>query len=86
MSWQDLLEFIRRRPFIPFQLVTTDGTKYPVQHPEMLMPGRRYVTIGLPDDPTTPVADHQVIVSMLHVQRLEPIESSKSTSGDGTSQ
>jgi len=73
-----------RRPFIPFQLVTTDGTKYAVQHPEMLMPGRRYVTIGLPDDPATPVADHQVIVSMLHVQRLEPLESPKAASGDGT--
>jgi hypothetical protein len=84
MSSEDLLEVIRRRPFIPFQLVTTDGTKYAVQHPEMLMPGRRYVTIGLPDDPATPVADHQVIVSMLHVQRLEPLESPKAASGDGT--
>lgn len=83
MSHEDLLDIIRRRPFIPFQLVTTDGTKYPVRHPEMLMPGRRYVIIGLPDDPATPVADHQVTISMLHVQRLEPLEISNPTAGDG---
>jgi hypothetical protein len=84
LSADDLLEMIRRRPFLPFQLVTTDGTSYPVRHPEMLMPGRRYVTIGLPDDPATPVADRQVMVSMLHVQRLEPLESPKGPSADGT--
>ena len=83
MSFDDLLQIIRRRPFVPFQLVTTDGTKYPVQHPEMLMPGRRTVTIGVPDDPAVPAYDRQVIVAMLHVQRLEPLESPKATSGDG---
>jgi len=83
MSYDDLVQIIRRRPFVPFQLVTTDGTKYSVQHPEMLMPGRRTVTIGIPDDPTVPAYDQQVIVSMLHVQRLEPLESSKGASADG---
>jgi hypothetical protein len=45
MSGDDLLEIIRRRPFVPFELIATDGTRYPIRHPEMLMPGRRYVTI-----------------------------------------
>jgi len=83
MSADDLLEMIRRRPFLPFQLVTTDDTSYPVRHPEMLMPGRRYVIIGLPGDQTTQIFDRHVIVSLLHVQRLEPLDSSKSPSGDG---
>jgi hypothetical protein len=73
MSADDLLEMVRRRPFLPFALVTTDGTTYEVRHPEMLMPGRRTVTIGLPDNPAVPVYDRQVIVSLLHVQRLEPL-------------
>ena len=67
MSSDDLLELVRRRPFIPFVLVTTDGTRYEVRHPEMLMPGRRTVTIGIPEDPGRPVYERQVIVSLLHV-------------------
>ncbi len=77
MSSDDLLEIIRRRP------VTTDGTKYPVRHPEMLMPGRRYVIIGVPADPATQIFDRHVIVSMLHVQRLEPLESPNTSTSDG---
>jgi hypothetical protein len=86
MSSDALLEIIRQRPFLPFELVTTDGTKYPVRHPEMLMPGRRYVIIGMPADPATQVFDRHVIVSMLHVQRLEALDSPKPAAGDGKGQ
>lgn len=77
MSSSDLLHLIHQRPFVPFTVVTTDGTRYEVKHPEMLMPGRRTVTIGLPDDPALPVYDRQVILSLLHLQRLEFQEQSK---------
>ena len=82
MSANDLLQLIRRRPFAPFVVVTTDGTRYDVTHPEMLMPGRRTITIGLPDDPALPVYDRQVILSMLHLQRLE-LHEQGNTAGDG---
>jgi hypothetical protein len=71
MSADDLLERIRQRPFVPFVVITTDGTRYEVRHPEMLMPGRRLVTIGIPADPAQPVADRTVLLSLLHLQRLE---------------
>ena len=71
MIAETMLNYVRATPFRPFRVVLNSGTRYEVRHPEMLMPGRRTVTIGLPDDPATPVYDRQVIVSMLHVQRLE---------------
>ena len=74
MSADDLLERIRRRPFIPFVLVATDGTRYEIRHPELLMPGRRYVTIGIPARPEEAVADRTVLLSLLHLQRLETQE------------
>jgi hypothetical protein len=82
MSHEDLLHFIRQRPFIPFRLVTTDGTAYEIRHPEMLMPGRRLVIAGLPDDPAVAAFERTVAVSMLHVQRLEPMDAQAPT-GDG---
>jgi hypothetical protein len=74
MSHEDLLSFIRQRPFVPFRLVTTDGTSYEIRHPEMLMPGKRTAIVGIPDDPTIPAYDRTITVSLLHVQRLEPMQ------------
>ena len=71
MSADDLLERIRHRPFVPFVLVTTDGTRYEIRHPELLMPGRRYVIIGIPARPDEAVADRSVYLSLLHLQRVE---------------
>lgn len=73
MSPDDLLQFIRQRPFVPFRLVTTDGTAYEIHHPEMLMPGRRVTIVGLPDVPAVAAFDRTVTVSNLHIQRLEPL-------------
>jgi hypothetical protein len=78
MSHEDLLQFIRQRPFVPFRLITTDGTGYEIRHPEMLMPGRRLVIVGLPDDPAVPAFARTVVVSLSHVQRLELIDGAPS--------
>jgi hypothetical protein len=74
MSSEDILALLRRRPFVPFRLVTTDGTTYEVRHPEWLMPGRRSVVVGVRDQPSEAVYDQFIVISLLHVQRLEPIE------------
>lgn len=80
MSHEDLLGFLRQRPFMPFRLVTTDGTGYNIRHPEMLMPGRRIALVGLPNDPAVPAFERFVTVSLLHVQRLEQLPAKASES------
>lgn len=71
MSADDLLERIRQRPFVPFVLVCTDGTRYEIRHPELLMVGRRHVVIGVPAQPGEAVFERTVYLALLHVQRLE---------------
>ncbi len=83
MSHDDLLQFIRRRPFVPFRLVTTDGTAYEIRHPEMLMPGLRTATVGIPADPAIAAYGQTVTVALPHVQRLEPLEAVAGVSGNG---
>ena len=83
MSHDGLLSLIRQRPFIPFRLVTTDGTSYEIRHPEMLMPGKRTATVGIPDDPAIPAYERTITVALLHIQRLEPLQPAK-TSGNGS--
>jgi hypothetical protein len=77
MSADDLLQRIRHRPFVPFVVITTDGTRYQIRHPEMLLPARRYVAIGIPATGGGDVPDQIVHLSLLHVQRIgfpEPAE------------
>ena len=81
MPRQPLLEAIRQAPFRPFRLHLTGGTTYETRHPEMVMVGPGYAVVGLPGD-SPPAIERHEIVDLLHVIRLEPLESAAST-GDG---
>ncbi len=74
MPLEDILTLLRRRPFVPFRVYLTDGASYEVRHPELLMPGARSITIGIPADPTVPVYARTEIVALIHVVRLEALD------------
>src|SRR5713101_243017 len=74
MPPENLLELIQKRPFTPFRIYLTDGTMYEIRHPELVMPGKRAVIVGLPADPAEPLFVRSVIVALLHVVRLEPLD------------
>jgi hypothetical protein len=71
MSADDLQKHMRQRPFVPFVVVTTDGTRYEIRHPEFLMPTKRSVVIGVSAAPRDTVPDTTVYLSLLHLQRVE---------------
>src|SRR6516164_7494564 len=77
MNLQDMQDAIQRRPFGPFRLFISDGATYDVRHPELCVPGRREVFIGLTES-TEPVYDRFAIVDLIHITRLEPLDSPKS--------
>jgi hypothetical protein len=72
MDPRDIQRYLRRQPFAPFRLVTSDGTTYDIRHPEMVLLSRRAVDIGLSSDPVDTIAEQIVTVALVHVQRLEP--------------
>jgi hypothetical protein len=74
MPLEQLLEWVRRRPFVPFRVYVSDGSSYEVRHPELLMPGARAVVIGIPG-PTAPegVFERTAMVALLHITRIEPL-------------
>jgi hypothetical protein len=58
---------MRGRPFIPVRIITTTGETYDIQHPDLVLTGRRFLMIGMPtaDNPT--VAEQVTRVAMEHV-------------------
>jgi hypothetical protein len=72
MSTTDVLTLLRRRPFIPFRVITTDGTVCEVRHPELVMAGLSSVIIGYPAPGQPEAFERWDVVSLRHIIRLEP--------------
>ena len=45
----ELLALLNARPFLPFRFVMRDGTEVEVNSRRLVMPGRQFALIGLPD-------------------------------------
>ncbi|HZY87660.1 MAG TPA: hypothetical protein VFE78_22670 [Gemmataceae bacterium] len=72
MAPADIRNLTQRKPFIPFRLVTSDGTMYEVRHPDLVMIGLSSVLIGYPSEQDPQAYSRYDIVSMRHIVRLEP--------------
>lgn len=68
---------LRRRPFVPFRLVLSSGTRYDVLHPEMLFVSKSGVTVAIYDNDQRPSPDEipirESLVSFLHIAATEDL-------------
>lgn len=77
MTQLDLLEILRQRPFQAFRIHVSDGTVYEIRHPEIMLVGRSKAYVFFPPEGSAlPAVDRFEIVALLHITRLEPVESS----------
>ena len=75
MAPQDLDSELRKKPFQPFRIVTSDGKGYDVTERDvpMVWVGGRVVLIGFRVPETDPYFDRYEAVSLAHIVRLEPL-------------
>ena len=75
MAPQDLESELKKDPFQPFRIVTTNGKSYDISDKDrpLLLVGKRTVIIGLLVPESDPYFDRYEVVSLLHIVRLEPI-------------
>ena len=75
MAPQDLESELKKEPFQPFRIVTTNGKTYDITEKDrpLLLVGKRTVIIGLRVPETDPYFDRYEVVSLVHIVRLEPI-------------
>lgn len=84
MSAEELRDAIRQQPFGPFRLVMTDGAGFEIPHPDLLWVGRRSAMIGLTGEPGQTFYERAVQIDLRHVIRLEPMESARSSTSNGS--
>jgi hypothetical protein len=82
---QDLAAELRKRPFEPFRIHTTEGVSYDVRHPEWVMVSPSRVMIFVPmTGETLPIFERYDSIALIHITRLEPLPASvPSGPGDG---
>jgi hypothetical protein len=74
MTREDLLEHVRRQPFVPFRITLTTGRTFDVYHPDLIMVGRREAVIGLTLDPADTVYDRSAHADLFHIVTVDPLE------------
>ncbi len=73
MDSEKILEWIKKRPFLPFRIRQSDGTIHDVVHPDQIMVDRRTCHLGIGSDPTG-VFQRITMISNVHITRLEPLD------------
>jgi hypothetical protein len=89
MAPADLIFHLRRRPFLPFRVVTSDSTVYEVRHPELVVVSLVTAIIGYPEPNQPHLMSRYDLVDLRHIIRLECIEQvapDLPPSGNGNSQ
>ena len=71
-------EVLNRKPFRPFRLCLSDGSKHDVPHPEFAWVFGGRVFIGVPGKAASTMNGLVKELAILHVTRLEELPSSKS--------
>ncbi len=72
MRAEDLLEFTRKRPFVPYRVCLTDGRTYDVGHPDQVIVLRSRAVIGVGGENGLP--DRVEHVSLIHIVRIEELQ------------
>jgi hypothetical protein len=75
MRPDDILEYLKRRPFQPFRVTLTGGETFDVSHPEMAIAGRSVVAVGVRPTSGNPLmADVVATLALIHITKIEPLQ------------
>jgi hypothetical protein len=74
MRLEEVQQLLRARPFRPFRLHLSNGRSHEIRHPELVLAGRDTMFIGKPAaDLPEDAYDNFAIVTLLHINDVEPL-------------
>jgi hypothetical protein len=76
---EDILGRLRERPFRPLRLIISEGLRYDIVHPDLVLVGTRDLTIGFPAPGRPNVYDQVVRVALVHVVGMEDLSAAASS-------
>ena len=62
---------LRQKPFRPFRIIASEGLRYDIQHPYLVLVGFRDLTIGFAHPSNPSIYDRQARVALVHIVAIE---------------
>jgi hypothetical protein len=81
---QDVQARLREKPFRPFRIVVSEGQRFDIRHPDLVLVGMNDLIIGFPAPGQPTIYSGVTRVALLHVVSLEDLPAS--VPGDGQQQ
>jgi hypothetical protein len=75
MQAEELFRLLRKRPFKPLRIITTEGTVFEVRDSDQIFISASFIEIGVDRNPKTGVWRTAEHLSPLYVARVEDLES-----------
>ncbi len=75
MRAEEVREHLDADPFIPFRLCLSDGSSYPIRHPDQALVTTWSVEVGVPEQRhKTGIYERIAHCSLLHVVKVEKLQ------------
>jgi hypothetical protein len=82
-SADDIQARLRQKPFRPLRIIASEGQQFDIHHPDLVLVGRRDLTIGFPDPNNPAIYDRVTRVAMVHVVSIEDLPTPPAPPGNG---
>ncbi len=74
---------LRTQPFIPLRIVMSSGQMYDINHPDLVVVGRRSVFIGVASTENPAHYDSSSLVALMHITDLQNMPRPASIESNG---
>lgn len=74
---------VKGRPFVPVRIVTSSGQMFDVYHPDLVMIGRRSLTIGTASTENPRHYELTARVAVMHITAMEDLPSPTASPSNG---
>ena len=70
---EDILARIKVQPFCPLRIIASEGLRYEIRHPDLVIVTQRYLVIGHETPGVPGICSATTYVALLHIVGIEEI-------------
>ncbi len=75
----DILARLHERPFKPFRIIASEGQRFEIPHPDLVLVGHRDLVVGFPSAQNPRIYDGLTRLALVHIVALEDLPVPAST-------
>jgi hypothetical protein len=76
---EEILNRLRQQPFRPLRIIASEGLRFDIQHPDLVLVGERDLTIGFPSSHNPTLYNRVIRVAIMHIVGLEDLSTPAET-------